>query len=104
MEWGVWRGFAQQWPCSISANGHDGRFADSKEFWRRILHPHANRVSGCQVYPVERSLHVRQAFVQFSDDIGIRSDSKPYAVHDARESDIGLRQDVNLGTHSLFNV
>src|ERR1700756_4943091 len=39
---------------------------NSKEFWRRILHQHANRIPGCQLYPVERSLHIRQAFVQLS--------------------------------------
>jgi len=55
------------------------------------------------VYPVERSLHIRRPLSSFHD-IGIRSDSKTDAVHDARESDIGCRQDVNIGPHSRFNV
>src|ERR1700751_5381559 len=61
---------------------------NSKEFWRRILHAHANRIPGCQVYPVERSLHIRQAFVELPDNVRIRRNSKTYAVHNARKSDI----------------
>src|ERR1700756_3267264 len=77
-------------PILISPNRHNGRLANSKEFWRRIFYAHTNGVTGCEMYPVERSLHIRQALVQLSDDIGIRGDSKTDAVHDARESNIRL--------------
>jgi len=58
--------------------------SDSKSLAAGSRTPNANRVPGCQVYPV--SVRCTSAgLCQHFDDVRIRSDSKTYAVHNARD-------------------
>lgn len=70
-----------QWPCSIPANRDDRRLADSKQLRIGILHANPNGIARRQVHPVKGPLYVGQPLFQLSDDIGIGSNSKTYAVH-----------------------
>src|ERR1700756_2679547 len=82
--------FVRQSPCSISTNGDNRRLADAKQIPRGFLNSHANGIPGCQVDPVEGSLHVRQTLFEFSNDIGIGSDTEAYAIDHARKAHVGL--------------
>src|ERR1700722_5997855 len=84
---------------SASANHHDGRFAHPEQIRRRILDSHPNRIAGSQVHPVQRSLHIRQAFPETANDVCVWSHTKSDAVHDAGKALVRFRQDINVGSH-----
>src|SRR6202166_553302 len=84
---------------SLPANHYDGRFAHPEEIWRRILDAHPNRIAGSQVHPVQRSLHIRQAFSETANHVCVWSDTKSDAVHDAGKALVRFRQDVNVCSH-----
>ena len=44
----------------MSANHYHRRLAHAKQIGRGIFNPHPNGISGRQVDPIERSLHIRQ--------------------------------------------
>src|SRR6201984_3917986 len=98
------RWFAQQWPCSIPANGDDRRLADSKQLRIGILHANPNGIARRQVHPVESPLNVGQSLFELSDDIRVGSNSKTYAVHHTRKLDVRLRHDINISPHSRLDV
>src|ERR1700756_5246302 len=98
------RWFAQQWPCLVPPNGNHRRLADSKQLRIGILHTNSNGIARRQVHPVESPLNVGQALCELSDDIGIGSNSKTYAVHHTWKPDVRLRHDVNISLHSRLDV
>src|SRR5579862_2359970 len=84
---------------SAPANHYDGRFANPEQILRRILDAHPNRVARSQVHPVQRSLHIRQAFPKMANNVCVRSHTKSDAVHDAGKALVRFRQDINVGSH-----
>src|SRR5215471_10376307 len=88
----------------MSPNGDDSRLANSKQIGRGILHADTNGISRCQVHPVQGSLHIRKPRLQSADNVGIWSNSKTYAVHDAGKARIWFRHYINIGPHSGRDV
>src|ERR1700722_5568017 len=84
---------------SAPPNHYDNRFAPPEKIWRSILDAHANRIAGSQVHPVQRSLHIRQAFSETANNVCVWSHTKSDAVHDAGKALVRFRQDINVGSH-----
>ena len=70
---------------SLPANHYNGRFTHTEQIRRGILDAHPNRIAGSQVHPVQRSLHIRQAFSETANHVCVWSHTKSDAVHDVPE-------------------
>src|ERR1700722_3594158 len=84
-------------PISAAPDDDDGRFADSKQLGRWVLHTHANRIARGEMHPVESALHVGQTGLKTAHNVRVRSHAEPHSVYDTRKTDIRLRHDVYVG-------
>src|SRR3954468_8801418 len=60
-------------PVSTPTNHHHCRLAHPKQLRWRIFNPDPNRKAGCEMYPIQRPLDVRQARSQAAHYVRVRS-------------------------------
>src|SRR5262245_20243269 len=82
----LWLGFERGSDCAIDAistpSNHDNcRLAHPQQVRGRIFDTYANRITGRQMHPVQRPLHVWETLLEAADHVRIRGDTEPYAVH-----------------------
>jgi len=71
---------------SVSVNSYHSRFADAKHALWRIFDAYAYWIAGGKVNPVQGSLNVWQALIEFSNDIRIRGYAEADALNRPSES------------------
>src|SRR5215472_16048115 len=89
---------------SMAANYDHCRPAHAKEIRRRILDAHPDGISGREMHPVQRPLHIRQSGREAADQVFVRSDAKSNAVHHARKANVRFRQHIDVRLHSGGNM
>src|SRR5580704_13128108 len=81
---------------STPSNNDDCRLAYSKQVGRRVFHADPHWISGSQVHPVQRSLHIGQALLQTANYVCIRRHPEADTVHHAREAHIRLGHNIDV--------
>src|SRR6516162_4575477 len=85
---------------STPANHYDCRFAYAEQIRGGILYSHADRITSCQMHPVQRPLDIRQTLFEAANNICVRSHAKSDALHHAGKVHVRFGQDVDVGPHS----
>jgi hypothetical protein len=71
-------------PISAAPDDDDGRFANSNQFGRWVLHTDANRIPGSEMHPVESTPRIGQTGLEAAHNVRVWSHAETHAVHDAR--------------------
>src|SRR6267142_1423815 len=66
---------------STPAYDNDGGLAHSKKICGRVFNAYSNRIPGCKMDPVERSLYIRQTLVEAPDDVSVRGHAEPHTIY-----------------------
>src|SRR6266436_5698271 len=105
----VRRPFATGKACAIDAismpaNHHDCRLAHPKQICGRVLDAHPNRITGRQMHPVQRPLHIRQTLSEAANNVCVWSHTKSDAVHHSRKAHVRFGHDIDVRPHSGRNA
>src|ERR1700722_19544339 len=79
---------------SPPSDDDDGRFADSKQPGRWVLHTHANRIARGEMHPVESALYIGQTRLEAAHNVCVWSHAESDTVYNTRKTDTRLRHDV----------